>query len=132
VDDVAEIEDARLHLDLVEKQLAGWRGQWAVWSALSFVFLLGMTLVMYVPVRYRLDGTGVKTWFLGAPTHRPWEHYRNYYPHKRVVHMTTMPSPSRLDPFRGHPLQFAGNRAEVLDYIRTHLGEPKRGGEQGK
>ncbi len=100
-----------------------WRGEWAVWSAISLVFLLGMTLVIYTPVSYRLDARGVTVRFMGVNSFRPWEHYRNFYAHTRVVHLTTMPRPSRLDPFRGHPLQFAGNRDAVLAFLETHIAK---------
>lgn len=91
------------------------------WSGLSLLLLLGMTAAIYLPVRYTLDARGVTTRFLGVPTHRRWDHYRNFYVHDAGVHLTTMPQPSRLDPFRGHFLQFAGNRGEVVAFIERHM-----------
>ena len=97
------------------------------WSTISLLLLLGMTAILLLPVRYRLDQRGVTVYFpFGAPSFRAWEHYRNFYPHRRVVHLTTMPQPSPLDPFRGHALQFApdgqpGDRSGVLAMLSTHI-----------
>jgi hypothetical protein len=91
------------------------------WSGLSLLLLLGMTATIYLPVRYKLDAGGVTTSFLGIPQHRSWAHYRNFYVHETGVHLTTMPRPSRLDAFRGHFLQYAGNRDEVVAFIERNM-----------
>lgn len=121
-----------LGLELLVAALAGytfttpdWWPQALGWGGISLALLLAMTTTIYLPVRYRLDQQGVTTYFIGTPTFRKWQHYRNFYAHEKLVHLTTMPKPSRLDPFRGHSLQFAGNRAEVLAFIREHM--PHRG-----
>ena len=107
----------------------GWWPQAVGWSLLSFVLLFGMTSVIFLPIRYKLDSQGVTVYFLGAPNFRPWGHYRNYYVHKLVVHLTTMPAPSALDPFRGHPLQYGppgspGTREAVVAYLARHIARP--------
>ncbi|MDT9120716.1 hypothetical protein RSW84_25110, partial [Escherichia coli] len=84
----------------------------------------GMTASMFLPARYRLDAKGVTTWFLGLPSFRPWEHYRNFYAHDTGAHLTTMPRPSPLDPFRGHLLLFADNRAAVLAALKAGILRP--------
>ncbi len=91
------------------------------WGGVSLLLLLGFTAVIYLPVRYKLDSRGATVTFLGAPSFRPWEHYRNFYVHDTGVHLTTMPKPSGLDPFRGHFLQYSGNREAVVSYIKAHL-----------
>lgn len=91
------------------------------WSFLGLLLMLGMTATIYLPVRYKLDSSGVTTYFLKLPQQRDWSHYRNFYVHDTGVHLTTMPRPSRLDAFRGHFLQFAGNRDEVVAYIKRHM-----------
>jgi len=111
-----------------------WVGQAITWSMISLLLLLGMTSTIYLPVRYKLDERGVTGYFLGVPTFRDWRHYRNFYVHENGVHLTTMPKPSPLDAFRGHFLQFYGNRDEVVAFIEAHMtlrGIPegkKRGG----
>jgi hypothetical protein len=103
-----------------------WWPQALGWGGFSLLVLLGMTANLFLPVRYRLDGRGVTVRFFGVPSHRPWEHYRNYYVHDTGVHLTTMPGPSPLDPFRGHLLLFAGNREAVLPIIRAHIRRPEK------
>lgn len=98
-----------------------WGWQALSWSLGGLLLMLGMTASLYLPVRYKLDQEGVTTYFLNVPTSRPWRHYRNFYAHDNGVHLTTMHTPSRLDAFRGHFLQFAGNREEVLAYITQHM-----------
>jgi len=98
-----------------------WIGQATTWSLISLLLLLSMTSTIYLPVRYKLDGRGVTGYFLRVPTFRDWRHYRNFYVHKNGVHLTTMPTPSPLDAFRGHFLQFSGNRDEVVAFIEAHM-----------
>jgi hypothetical protein len=112
-----------------------WWPQAIGWSAMSLALLVGMNALVVLPVRYRLDGSGVTVWFLGVPSTRPWNHYRNAYFHRRLVHLTTLPRPSALDPFRGHALQFdpqaaQGNRAAVEPFIEQHLAPFKGQPEQ--
>jgi hypothetical protein len=107
-----------------------WIGQAITWSLISLALLLAMTAAIYLPVRYKLDAQGVTAYFLGVPNHRPWRHYRNFYVHKMGVHVTTMPTPSALDPFRGHFLQFSANRDEVVAFIEAHM--TLRGVPEGK
>jgi len=124
-----------LVLELLIAVLAGvsftWPDWWPAmlgWGGIGFLLLVGMTMSLYLPVRYTLDDKGVMVRFFGAPSFRRWEHYRNYYPHDSGVHLTTMPQPSALDPFRGHFLLYDGNKREVDAYIAHHmtqLGQPE-------
>ncbi|MDQ3024074.1 MAG: hypothetical protein M3R04_06795 [bacterium] len=102
-----------------------WPGMLA-WGLLALAALLGMTANLFLPVRYRLDERGVTVHFLGVPNFRPWEHYRNYYVHDTGVHLTTMPTPSALDPFRGHLLLFNRNREEVVAMVKAHIKRDKQ------
>lgn len=98
-----------------------WVGQAITWSLISLLLLVGMTGMIYLPARYKLDEKGVTGYLFGVPTFRTWRHYRNFYMHENGVHLTTMPKPSPLDAFRGHFLQFYGNRDEVVAYIEAHM-----------
>jgi hypothetical protein len=100
---------------------AWWPGM-LPWSLMAITVLLAMTASLFLPVRYRLDDQGVTVHFLGAPSFRPWEHYRNYYIHDTGVHLTTMPQPSALDPFRGHLLLYGGgNKGAVVQIVKAHI-----------
>jgi len=103
-----------------------WWPQALGWGGLSLLLLLGMTAVLYVPVGYRLDQRGVSVRFLGVPQFRPWDYYRNFYVHETGVHLTTMPQPSPLDPFRGHFLQYGAKgtkvtRDEIVAFIEARM-----------
>ncbi len=124
-----------LLLELAVASAAGWSSSWPDWwpqcigwGGLSLLLLLGMTATIFLPVRYKLDVQGVTVSFLGAPSFRKWAHYRNFYSHDTGVHLTTMPTPSGLDPFRGHYLQYGaadsmGRREQVLAFVQQHLQE---------
>lgn len=126
---------AALTLEVLIAALAGvsftWPDWWPAmigWGFIGLVLMLGMTITLFVPVRYKLDERGVTVTFLAAPSFRSWEHYRNFYPHDTGVHLTTMPQPSALDPFRGHFLQYTGNKREVDEFIESHMtlrGQPE-------
>lgn len=119
--DRKQLADIKHHLEVWPYRMLGWAG-------VSFLLLFGMTATLFLPVRYKLDAKGVTVYFLGAPSHRSWEHYRNFYVHDTGVHLTTMPKPSGLDPFRGHYLQYSGNKKEVVAYIKEHMvlrGQPE-------
>lgn len=105
----------------LEAHRANWGWQALSWGLISLLLLLGMTASLYLPGRCKLDRRGVTTHFLGVPTFRPWQHYRNFYVHDNGIHLTTMPKPSALDPFRGHFVQFAGNRDEVVAFVKAHM-----------
>jgi hypothetical protein len=108
-------------LEQIDAQREQFMGQWLLWSLVTILMILGMTAPLYLPAQYRLDDKGVTVRFAGVPSMRRWEHYRNFYPHKRIVHLTTLPRPSALDPFRGHSLCFDGNRDEVLAFLTRHV-----------
>lgn len=124
-----------LLLELAVAIAAGWSFSWPDWwpqaigwGGISLLLLAGMTATIFLPVKYKLDAQGVTVYFLGAPSSRKWAHYRNYYSHETGVHLTTMPTPSGLDPFRGHYLQYGANgsgaeKAQVLEFIGRHLAE---------
>lgn len=93
---------------------------WFVFLAALFMF--GMTLSLLVPIRYVLDEKGVTVRFVGVPSFRQWQHYRNVYVHKNGIFLTSMRKPSGLDPFRGHFLLFTGeNRDLVVSYAKRHI-----------
>lgn len=96
------------------------------WGGLGLLLLLGMTTTIFLPVTYRLDERGVTVRFIGTESFRAWSHYRNFYDHATGAHLTTMPRPSALDPFRGHYLLYSGNRQEVVAVLRARIkAEPQ-------
>jgi len=118
---VEEVLALQTQLDCLLRQQEFWPIQLLGWAGISLALLLAMTATLYLPIRYRLDEKGVMVFFLGAPNFRRWSHYRNFYVHDTGIHLTTMPTPSALDPFRGHYLRFDNNSEEVAAYIKAHI-----------
>ncbi len=116
-----EVQAMQAQLESLQHQQQFWPAQMLGWGGISLVLLLVMTATLYLPIRYRLDEKGVTVFFLGAPNFRKWGHYRNFYQHDTGVHLTTMPTPSALDPFRGHYLRYSNNRDEVAAFIKAHV-----------
>lgn len=101
-----------------------YRGDPAVnwFMLLAALFMFGMTLSLLVPIGYTLDEKGVTVRFLGVPSFRQWQHYRNVYVHKNGVFLTSMRKPSGLDPFRGHFLLLTSeNRDVIVLYAKRHI-----------
>lgn len=121
VSEQADHAEAQAELSGLLRQREIWPQQVVGWAGISLMLLLVMTAALYLPIRYRLDTKGVTVFFIGAPNFRKWGHYRNYYIHDTGVHLTTMPTPSPLDPFRGHFLRFDQNRDEVMAYIKERI-----------
>jgi len=94
-----------------------------LFALLALLVMFGSTMSIYLPIRYRFNQQGVTVFFLGVPSFRPWKHYRQAYVHNNGVFLTSMPRPSRLDPFRGHFLRYADNREEVVKYVRRFIPE---------
>ncbi len=105
-----------------------------IFAVLALLVMFGMTATLYLPVSYRLDEEGVAVFFLGTRTFRKWSHYRNYYLHRDGVFLTSMPMPSRLDPFRGHFLRYDGDKNIVIEYVKAHVKriQEEKGEEQEK
>ena len=75
-----------------------------------------------LPRRYALDEEGVSVWVMGMKKTRAWGYFRSYYADRMGIMLSTFTYPSRLDPFRGLGLRFAGgNRDDVIAFIRGKL-----------
>jgi hypothetical protein len=90
-------------------------------AGLSLVFLFIALGRYFIPTYYELGPNGVRTRFMGISRERPWEFYRNYYPHDIGVHLTPLTSPGALDPFRGQFVRFWKNKNEVISYIAGRI-----------
>ncbi len=95
-----------------------------VMTDFAFLVMFGMTLTIYIPVTYLLDDAGVTVIFLSVKSFRPWSHYKNCYFHENGVFLTSLPKPSRLDPFRGHFIRFSKDRELISLFIKSHLKKP--------
>jgi hypothetical protein len=96
----------------------------APWALAAAGLLTAMVARYFAPTRYTLDAQGVRARFLGRERRRAWSEVRALYRHRDGVHLSPFPRPSRLDPFRGIYVRFAGNREEVLRFCERHVACP--------
>jgi len=88
---------------------------------LSVVIMLGSLSPFYLPTRYELTEDKVKVNYVFHSMEKSWTSYRSYYPDKNGVLLSPFPRPSRLESFRGVYIRFAGNKEEVLGFIKGKM-----------
>lgn len=91
------------------------------WVLLAVVVLLVGTREWFLPTRFLLDGDGATRRFLGFRRFKPWAQVKRASEDRRGVLLSPFPFPSRLEPFRGLYLHFAGNRDAVMAYVEKHM-----------
>lgn len=99
----------------------GWGFGAPGWGLFAAAVLLVSLARYFVPTSYALDAAGVRARFLGREDVRPWADVRALYAHRDGVHLSPFERPSRLDPFRGLFVRFAGNRERVLSFCESHV-----------
>lgn len=92
----------------------------------AVVLLLGACSDFLFPIRYRLNAEGLWADGLTSRMHLRWKEARRCVLEPRAVTLTPLPTPSRLDAFRGVTLRFApsgepGDRASVLEALRSYV-----------
>jgi hypothetical protein len=92
----------------------------------ALLLLLGSCTDFLFPIRYRLNAEGLWADGLTSRMQLPWKEARRCMLEPRAVTVTPLPTPSRLDAFRGVTLRFAptgepGDRASVLAALRTYI-----------
>jgi hypothetical protein len=92
----------------------------------ALALLLGSCTDFLFPIRYRLDAEGLWADGLTSRMHLDWKEARRCVLEPRAVTVTPLPTPSRLDAFRGVTLRFApigepGDRASVLAALRSYI-----------
>ena len=92
-----------------------------LYGVLTAVLLFLATMKFYFPVRYRLDGEGVRRWYIGFEKFRPWSDFRNVYVHRDGLFLAPFEKPSRLDSFRGLYLNYRDNKDEVVAFTKKSL-----------
>lgn len=88
---------------------------------IAFLALTAFLSTRIFPVNYEMTEEGLLIRFLGYKNIKRWKDYRNFYPHREGVFLTTMTKPSWLDPFRGNYIYFNNNRDAVLAEIRQKI-----------
>jgi hypothetical protein len=85
---------------------------------ISVLFLSGWTY--FLPVRFTMDGDGVRKKSLFGTEEKKWSQVKSFVPDRYGVLLSPFPQPTRLAKFRGLSVQFSNNREEVLEYVGSH------------
>jgi len=75
----------------------------------------------FLPTWYELDADGVAVRFLGRTRWVAWTEVRRTQVHGEGVQLSPFERPSRLESFRGTFLRFAGNRDEVVSFVKGQV-----------
>jgi hypothetical protein len=102
-------------------------------AAIGVLVLLVSLHGHLLPRRYRLDEEGVTVSVIGINTRKSWDHFHSYYADRLGVMLSTFTYPSRLDPFRGANLRFAGgDRDAIIAFVSARLPRAEKRGRRGK
>jgi len=96
-------------------------------AAIGVLALLASLHGHLLPRRYVLDDDGVSISVLGITGRKAWDHYHSYYADRLGVMLSTFTYPSRLDPFRGANLRFAGgDRDAIIAFVSARLARAEK------
>jgi hypothetical protein len=91
------------------------------YGLLAAALLAGSLGRYYLPTSYELDEAGVTVRFLGRVRQVRWGEVKRARVQRGGVFLSPFERPSRLDPFRGTFLRFAGNADEVVSFVESRL-----------
>jgi hypothetical protein len=92
------------------------------WWGIVGVVLITLTMWSYfMPSHFVIDDWGVRKSSPFGEEKMSWERIRSYVPDRYGVLLSPFAQPTRLAKFRGLSVQFAGNREEVLERIRSRV-----------
>jgi hypothetical protein len=95
-------------------------------AALGFSGIMGGTSEYWLPLRYRLDERGASVRCGFSVTSVEWEAVKRVAESDVGVRLSPLEKPTRLAQFRGVFLRYAGNRDQVLEYVKNLRGEGAR------
>ena len=90
----------------------------AGYALLAAAFLVLSLARFFLPSRFVLDAAGVTRRSAGGRGQLAWSQVRRVVVGQAGVFLSPFERPSRLDSFRGLFLPFAGNAAEVTEFVR--------------
>ncbi|MCZ7582959.1 MAG: hypothetical protein M5R36_06290 [Deltaproteobacteria bacterium] len=96
-------------------------GHWAFVVLGAVILAVGLK-EYFLPMRYEIDGDGVRVRHLLWTQSRLWADIRRVAPTDDGVLLSPFPEPSRIERHRGLFLRFAGNRDGVLAALRERAG----------
>jgi len=92
------------------------------WGIIGLALLFLSMWSYFLPVKFTLDGTGVRKKSVFGEEVKKWKDVRSIVPDSHGVLLSPFREPTRLAKFRGLSVQFSGNGKEVLEFIRTRIG----------
>jgi len=94
-----------------------------VFTLLTLIVMFASLSKFYFPTKFRLTDKKITVRYIIQTLTKDWTMYRSYYPDKNGVLLSPFLQPSRLENFRGLYLMFAGNKEEVVNFIKTHINK---------
>jgi hypothetical protein len=85
------------------------------------LMIFGATAELFMPIKYRLNDEGVRRQIGLSVSFLPWSQVRRVVQDEAGILLTSLPTPSRLDAFRGIRVLWSSNREHVLGKINVHL-----------
>ncbi len=89
---------------------------------LAAIVMFASLAKFYFPTSYRLTADEITIKTTTQTLHKQWSAYRSCYPDKNGILLSPFVRPSRLENFRGIYLMFAGNRDEVIKFVKEQIG----------
>jgi hypothetical protein len=80
--------------------------------------ILGSIAEFLFPIRHRLTAQGAEVRFGLSRSFIAWSQVRKCYLSAEGLKLSPLPSPHRLEVFRGVFLRFADNKDQVIDFVR--------------
>jgi hypothetical protein len=104
--------------------LAGWLFQGPL-PALVVMFVLLNAVAEYLfPIQYLLSDKGAEMRCFLARRAIVWRDVRRVYRQPGGLKLSPLERPGRREAFRGLLLRFAGNEAQVMDWVAEHRSTP--------
>jgi hypothetical protein len=108
---------------LVSSVLAAVVGGHSMFGVIAGVILLGSLNPFFSPTTFRLRDDEVEAVRGPVRKIRRWQDVRSCFVDRHGATLSPFVGRAWLEPYRGLRLLFAGNRDEVVTFLRTKLGE---------
>jgi hypothetical protein len=93
----------------------------ALFTVIAALILYGSLTQYFTKTTYEFTDTKVRVKYVVNKIEKEWAQYRSYYADKNGVLLSPFPSPSRLENFRGLFIRFAGNKDQVMEFVRQKI-----------
>jgi hypothetical protein len=87
-------------------------------AMIGFLAILFSTMEFWLPIRYRIDGSGCRVKYGPSVTEIEWDKVKRVVRGPEGLKLSPLAKEGALSPFRGVFLRFAGNEEEVIEAVR--------------